>query len=142
MNLKSRLSRLRTQAGSGIASRARKPTVSDLRARIVQLEKRRPGKKGLAPAGARRTPSNTLALSGMNQPSDTIDRGQRADCVGNVIRAVGKAQKRGRKNQRDSKKAINARLAVFHLGGVAARTTATTGSSSRRCWCHCFCSST
>jgi uncharacterized protein YprB with RNaseH-like and TPR domain len=91
MNLKSRLSRLRTQAGSGIASRARKPTVSDLRARIVQLEKRRPGKKGLAPAGARKTPSDTGAPSGINQPSGAIDRGQRAagkdveHCPGTIL---------------------------------------------------------
>ena len=64
MNLKSRLSRLQTQAGAGVASPAPKPTVSDLRARIAQLENRDPGKRGLAPAGAPPCGAIMAALEG------------------------------------------------------------------------------
>ena len=64
MNLKSRLSRLQTQAGAGVASPAPKPTVSDLRARIAQLENRGPEKRGRAPAGALSSSAIMTALEG------------------------------------------------------------------------------
>jgi hypothetical protein len=64
MNLKSRLSRLQSQAGTGVASPAPEPTVSDLRARIAQLENRGPGKRGLAPAGAPSCGAIMAALEG------------------------------------------------------------------------------
>jgi len=48
MNLKSRLTHLKTQAGAGVASPAPKSTVSGLRTRIAQLEKRSPEKRGPA----------------------------------------------------------------------------------------------
>jgi uncharacterized protein YprB with RNaseH-like and TPR domain len=72
MDLKSRLSRLQTQAGAGAASAAPKPTMSDLRARIARLEKRSPGKRGLAPSGTRGKPSGTCALQGINAASGAI----------------------------------------------------------------------
>jgi len=94
MDLKSRLSRLQTQAGAGVASAAPKPTVSDLRARIARLEKRRPGKTRLAPAGVRENPSGTCALTGINDACGAIDRGQEATpggsnrCPGSIVAAL------------------------------------------------------
>ena len=64
MNLKSRLSRLQTQAGTGVAPPAPESTVSDLRARIAQLENRGPEKRGLAPAGAPSSGAIMAALEG------------------------------------------------------------------------------
>jgi len=52
MNLKSRLSQLQTQAGTGIGSAVPKPSMSDLRARIAQLEKRRHPPVGAPAFGA------------------------------------------------------------------------------------------
>jgi hypothetical protein len=64
MNLKSRLSRLQSQAGTGVASPAPEPTVSDLRTRIAQLENRGPGKRGLASVGAPSCGAIMAALEG------------------------------------------------------------------------------
>jgi uncharacterized protein YprB with RNaseH-like and TPR domain len=81
MNLKSRLTRLQTQAGADVTSPAPKPTVSDLRARIAQLEKRRPGKMRPAPVGA--------------PPSGAINRGQKtapaggSRSLGAIVAALG-----------------------------------------------------
>jgi uncharacterized protein YprB with RNaseH-like and TPR domain len=80
MNLKSRLSHLQTQAGADIASPAPKPTVSELRARIAQLEKPRPGRMGIIPAG-------TPPTGGINRGQETAPTGGNR-CPGAIIAAL------------------------------------------------------
>ena len=75
MNLRSRLSRLQTQAGTGAGSSAPKPSVSSLRERIAQLEKR---------GRSRRSPLQTLSSNPRLAPEElahTLDGELIADGV-------------------------------------------------------------
>jgi hypothetical protein len=67
MGIKDRLSKLKAQAGAGARSPATKPSLSTLRARIAQLEKRRPEKPGSTLAGVPEKPS------GINGPWPRLD---------------------------------------------------------------------
>ena len=78
MNLKSRLSQLQTQAGTGVGSAAPKPSMSDLRARIAQLEKRRRPPVGAPAFGA----------MGLGNDGGRGDRGRGAAPTGGLIKAV------------------------------------------------------
>lgn len=79
MAVKDRLSRLRTQAGAGANTPAPKPSLSTLRARIAQLEKRRSARPGA-------TSAETLSQARSNAVAFAPEGGA---STGALIRATG-----------------------------------------------------
>ena len=71
MNLKARLSRMQEQAGGGTGST---PSLSDLRGRIAQLEKRRPGRSRSPAAVSAASAAALLARLDGEQIADGLIR--------------------------------------------------------------------